>query len=419
MNVRVHKYGGTSVEGPERIRAVARRVAAARAEGLALVVVVSAMGQTTDELLRLAHEVSASPNRRELDMLLTTGERVAMALLAMALNDLGVPAISFTGSQSGILTDGAHSAARILEVRPERIRAGLEAGQVVIVAGFQGVNPATREITTLGRGGSDTTAVALAAALGADRCEIFTDVPGVMSADPRRVPAARLVPRLDYATCAALAHLGGQVLHGRAADLAGRARVRLDVRSAFDDAPGTTVTEEPMEHGKVQAVARRAEVSVVIAEGTAGGRGEARGILEAVAAEFPELELIAHEQATDAHGAIVWLGSRADAEALEKGFRALRGPGGEWKIAAEHGAAFVSLVGAGLGAREAAHAEAALERAGVPLIALRTTTQALILRVPGERADAAERALHAAFLEGAGVASTPAAGATAKARPAR
>jgi aspartate kinase len=401
MRVRVQKYGGTSVEGPERIRAVARRVAAARAEGLALVVVVSAMGQTTDELLRLAHEVSADPSRRELDMLLTTGERVAMALLAMALHDLGVPAISFTGSQSGILTDGAHSAARIREVRPERIRAGLEAGQVVIVAGFQGVNPETREITTLGRGGSDTTAVALAAALEADRCEIFTDVPGVLSADPRRVPQAHLLPRLDYATCSALSHLGGQVLHGRATDLAARMRVRLDVRSAFDDAPGTTVTEEAMELGRVQAVARRSDVSLVIAEGTAGGRGEARGIVEAVAAEFPELELVAHEQTTDAHGAIVWLGNRADAEALEKGFRALRGPGGEWKLAVEHGTAFVSLVGAGLGAAEAARAEAALERAGVPLIALRATPQALIVRVPGERADAAERALHAAFLEDA------------------
>jgi aspartate kinase len=190
MPVLVQKYGGTSVDGPDRLRAVARRVAGARAAGHDLVVVVSAMGHATDELIRLAHEVSRRPNRRELDMLITTGERVSMALLAMALHDLDVEAISFTGSQSGILTNGPHSAARIVEVRPDRIRAALARGQVAIVAGFQGVDPESREITTLGRGGSDTTAVALAAALRPAACEIYTDVPGVLTADPRLVPDA-------------------------------------------------------------------------------------------------------------------------------------------------------------------------------------------------------------------------------------
>src|SRR5689334_6573371 len=215
MPVVVQKYGGTSVADPERIRAVAARVAAARREGDQLAVVVSAMGQTTDELLRLAHQISARPSRRELDMLLTVGERVSMALLAMALHDLGVDAISFTGSQSGILTDGTHNAARIIDIRPERLRAALAAGHVVIVAGFQGVNPRTKEITTLGRGGSDTTAVALAAALGPAECEIYTDVPGVFTADPRVVKDARVIPSLSYAACSALAHLGGRVLHAR------------------------------------------------------------------------------------------------------------------------------------------------------------------------------------------------------------
>src|SRR5690349_6273693 len=201
MPVVVQKYGGTSVADPERIRAVAARVAAARREGDQLAVVVSAMGQTTDELLRLAHQISARPSGRELDMLLTTGERVSMALLAMALHDLGVEAISFTGSQSGVLTDGTHGAARITGVKPDPILEELAKHRVVIVAGFQGVNPVTKEITTLGRGGSDTTAVALAAALGGaapganggmpPRCEICTDVPGVLTADPRVVPAAR------------------------------------------------------------------------------------------------------------------------------------------------------------------------------------------------------------------------------------
>jgi aspartate kinase len=401
MPVLVQKYGGTSVDGAERIRSVARRVAAARAAGNDTVVVVSAMGHSTDELIQLARQVSSSPSRREMDMLLTTGERVSMALLAMALHDLGVDAISFTGSQSGILTDDAHNAARIIGLRPDRLRESLALGKVVIVAGFQGVNPQTREITTLGRGGSDTTAVALAAALGPGRCEIYTDVDGVFTADPRVAPAARLIPRLSYAACSTLAHLGGRVLHARCVDLAARHRVPLTVRSSFGEAPGTELVEEiTMEGPRVDAIGHRSGVSVVIAEGNAGARGEARGIIENVAAEFPELELVAHEQVSDTHGAIVWMGSREDAETLERDFRALRGPGGEWRIGCQHGASFVSVVGLGLGAREAARAEAALEKEGMPIHALRTAPTALIFRLPDGQAERAVRALHAAFLEG-------------------
>lgn len=397
MSVLVHKYGGTSVNGPERIRAVARRVAAARAAGSAMVVVVSAMGDTTDELIRLAHEVSPQPSRREMDMLLTTGERVSMALLAMALHDLGVPAISFTGSQSGILTDDSHSHARIVSIRPDRIRGGLDRGQVVIVAGFQGVSPETKEITTLGRGGSDTTAVALAAALGPARCEIYTDVPGVFTADPRVVNDARLIARLGYRACSALAHLGGRVLHARCVDLAAREKVALAVRSSFDDSPGTEIVEDLMETPRVEAIAHRADVSVLVAEGNAGGRGEARGIIDAVHEAFPALELVAHEQATQTHGAIVWIGPRDDAEALKQRFRDVRGPGGEWSLTVEHGAAFVSAVGLGLTAEQVVRAESALEKAGVPLVALRTTPAAIVFRVATEHCDAAVRALHAAF----------------------
>jgi aspartate kinase len=400
MPVLVQKYGGTSVAGPERIRAVASRVATARGQGADLVVVVSAMGQTTDELLRLAHEVSTSPSRRELDMLLTTGERVSMSLLAMALQDLRVDAISFTGSQSGILTEGPHSAARIVEVRPDRIRAGLERGQVVIVAGFQGVDPRTKEITTLGRGGSDTSAVALAAALGASACEIYTDVSGVFTADPRVAPAARVIPRLGYRACSALAHLGGRVLHARCVDLAAHHRVPLVVRSSFDQEPGTHIEEDrDMEGPRVQAIAHRADCAIVVAEGNAGGRGEARGILETVAEAFPELELVAHEQETDSHGALVWIGSQSDAEALEKDFRRLRGPGGEWALRVEKGAAFVSVVGLGLSSREAVRGEAALEKAGVRVAGLRAVGTGLIYRVPRERVEDAVRALHREFLE--------------------
>jgi aspartate kinase len=400
MSVLVHKYGGTSVDGPERIRAVAERVVAARRRGVDMIVVVSAMGQTTDELLRLAAAVSSRPSRRELDMLLTTGERVSMALLAMALHDLGVEAISFTGSQSGILTDGAHSAARIVEVRPDRIRAELEKGRVVIVAGFQGVNPRTKEITTLGRGGSDTTAVALAAAFAPAACEIYTDVNGVYTADPRTVPAARVIPRLSYRACSALAHLGGRVLHARCVDLAARHRVPLEIRSSFDERNGTRIVEDQdVERPRVEAVTHRAGCAIAVAEGNAGGRGEARGILESVAEAFPELELVAHEQHTDAHAALVWVGSAADAEALRSEFGRLRGPGGEWTLRVESDAAFVSLIGLGLSAREAASAEAALEKAGIRLTALRATPTALILRVPPEKLEEATRVLHAAFLE--------------------
>jgi aspartate kinase len=401
MAVLVQKYGGTSVNGPERIRAVAARIAAARAAGHEMVVVVSAMGDTTDELIALARRVSPSPSRREMDMLLTTGERVSMALVAMALHDLAVEAISFTGSQSGILTDGAHSSARIVEIRPARIRAELDRGRVVIVAGFQGVDPASKEITTLGRGGSDTTAVALAAVLKPARCEICTDVPGVFTADPRVVEHARVISSLSFRACSALAHLGGRVLHARCVDLAARERVPLAVRSSFDESPGTQIVEANVETPRVEAIAHRSGVAVVVAEGTSGGRGEARGILEAVAREHPELELIAHEQVTDAHAALVWIGPQEDADALKAHFRELRGPGGEWSLTVQGGAAFVSLVGLGLGAVEAARAEAALEKAGIALLALRASPAALVFRVAPEQCEAAVRAMHATFLEGA------------------
>lgn len=396
MTVLVHKYGGTSVDGPERIRAVARRVAAARAAGHEMLVVVSAMGQTTDELLRLAREVSPDPSRRELDMLLTTGERVSMALLAMALGDLGVPAISFTGSQSGILTDGGHGSARIVAVRPERLRRELEQGRVVIVAGFQGVDPDTKEITTLGRGGSDTTAVALAASFGRARCETYTDVAGVFSADPRAVPGARVIPKLDYRVCSTLAHLGGRVLHARCVDLAAREGVPLVVRSSFDESPGTEIGDFDMEGPRVEAVAHRDDCAVAVAESTAGGPGTARALIEAVAGALPELELVAHERAAEARATLTWTGSREDAEALEKAFAGLAGAG--WTLRIEHDAAFVSVIGLGLGAGEAARAEAALERAGVAMLELRLSPTALVFRVPGGRAADAVRALHAALI---------------------
>lgn len=235
----VQKYGGSSVSDVEKIRKVAEKVAATRRAGKDVCVVVSAMGDTTDELLGLAKKVSSAPPRRELDMLLSAGERISMALLSMALNDLGVPAISFTGSQSGIITTDSHAAARIVEVRPMRVHEELEKGKVVIVAGFQGVST-RKEVTTLGRGGSDTTAVALAAALGAD-CEIYSDVAGVFTADPRVVPAARRLESLSYEEMQELAQAGAKVLNAQAVEFAKEKGIAIHARSTFGGVEETVV----------------------------------------------------------------------------------------------------------------------------------------------------------------------------------
>jgi aspartate kinase len=241
MAIVVQKYGGTSVADPSRIAAVADRVLLTRRQGNDLVVVVSAMGQTTDTLLGLAAEVTDQPHPREMDMLLTAGERISMALLAMALNDRDVPAVSYTGSQAGILTDSAHGGARITRITGERVRESIEGGKVVIVAGFQGVDPDSKEITTLGRGGSDTTAVALAATLEAESCEILTDVDGVFTADPRVVPDARLLDEIDYDVMLALAVAGAGVLMPHSVEFAREHQVPVHVRSSFHDGQGTWV----------------------------------------------------------------------------------------------------------------------------------------------------------------------------------
>lgn len=240
MALIVQKFGGTSVGSPERIRAVADRIALERAQGNELVVVVSAMGHTTDELIELAHQVSDNPPHREMDMLLTAGERVSMALLSMALADRDVPAVSLTGSQSGIITDGSHRRARIKRILGDRVRAGVADGKVVIVAGFQGVSE-TKEITTLGRGGSDTTAVALAAVLQAERCDIFTDVNGIYSADPRVVPEARFWSVIPHDHMVELATRGAGVLHPRSVELAKQFGVALRVRNSMNQTEGTSV----------------------------------------------------------------------------------------------------------------------------------------------------------------------------------
>jgi aspartate kinase len=255
MALVVQKYGGTSVANAERIRSVAVRVVESYNAGNGVVAVVSAMGDRTDRLLSLAAEVSGNAHPREMDMLLTAGERVTMALVAMAIQDLGVDATSFTGSQAGILTTGNHGQAEILEIRADRVREGLDDGKVVIVAGFQGVDPDSRDVTTLGRGGSDATAVALAAALSADRCEIYTDVDGVFTADPRVVPNASKLDEVSYQEMLELASAGAGVLMPRSVEFGRRFNIPIHVRSAFHDGAGTWVKEETMEQAVVRGIA--------------------------------------------------------------------------------------------------------------------------------------------------------------------
>jgi aspartate kinase len=274
----VQKYGGVCLETPEKIRAVASRLADLHGRGHRVVAIVSAMGKTTDELVGMAYRVSPHPNRRELDMLLTTGERVSMALMSMALADLGVPAISFTGSQAGVMTDESHSSARIVEVRPIRVREELERGRIVVLAGFQGVNPLSKEITTLGRGGSDTTAVAMAAALQAGCCEIIKEVDGVCSADPRIVANAKPLRRLDFASLSEMCFWGAKVLHFRSVELAQSQNVPLVLKQWGGAETSTQVMKEVegMENGKVLAVNSMARIEHVEIDSADLNQGFAR-----------------------------------------------------------------------------------------------------------------------------------------------
>src|ERR1700751_150838 len=261
----VQKYGGVCLETPAKIRAVASSLAELRSRGYCVVAIVSAMGKATDELVRMAYQVSPHPNRRELDMLLTTGERVSMSLMSMALSDLDVPAISFTGSQAGVMTDESHSSARILDVRPTRVLEELGRGRIVVLAGFQGVNPVTKEITTLGRGGSDTTAVAMAAALKAESCEIIKDVDGVCSADPHIVPDAKPLRLVDFASLSEMCFWGAKILHFRSVELAQNQDVPLVLRQWGGAEHSTQVMKEVagMENGKVLAVNSMARIEYV------------------------------------------------------------------------------------------------------------------------------------------------------------
>ncbi|HEV8621644.1 MAG TPA: aspartate kinase, partial [Actinomycetota bacterium] len=350
MSIIVQKYGGTSVADAERVRAVAGRVLRAREGGHDVVVVVSAMGDTTDELLALANRITSTPEPRELDMLLTAGERIAMSVLAIALNARGCRAASYTGSQAGIITDTQHGRAKIVEIRPARIRESLEAGNVVIVAGFQGLST-TYDITTLGRGGSDTTAVALAAALSAEACEIYTDVPGVFTADPRIVPDARRIDRISYEGMLELAASGARVLQLRSVEYARRNNVRLHVRSSFTDEEGTWVVEEDepgMEQALISGVALDAEEAKVTLEEVPDRPGIAASIFKAVAADGINVDMIvqtvSHEGKTDVSFTV----PREDLARLERLLSGVVKDVGAFRFSTDGEIAKISLVGAGM-----------------------------------------------------------------------
>jgi len=393
MAVLVQKYGGSSVAGVEKIGQVADRVVAAKQAGHDVVVVVSAMGKTTDELLALAKRASPDPPRRELDMLVSTGERVSMALLSIAIQARGADAISFTGSQSGIITNDRHFDARILEVRPHRIEDELARGRIVIVAGYQGMSY-RREITTLGRGGSDTTAVALAAALGAERCEIYSDVDGVYSADPRVVPEAAHLPEIDLATLQEMAEGGAKVLSAQAVEWARRARIVIAARRTSDPVGGgrETLCVESTEPRHVRAVVGLDRV-VHARLPTAGLRAFAQ---LAGQLDVPLLDLAASADVTTCAIPLLnvpdWDRCRTRLE--EK----LRGA-----LALESGCAVVSVVGDGLtsAGRALPRFLAVLDEAGAAPRALNAGPLRIAATIEASRLADAQRALHAAFVANA------------------
>jgi aspartate kinase len=409
----VQKYGGSSVADAAAIKRVAQRIVAAKKDGHDVVVAVSAMGDTTDELMDLAGQVSPMPSGRELDMLLTAGERISMALLAMAIGDLGFEARSFTGSQAGVITDSVHGKARIIDVTPGRIQQALEEGSIAIVAGFQGVSQDSKDITTLGRGGTDTTAVALAAALDADTCEIYTDVDGVFTADPRIVPTARRIPRITYEEMLEMAACGAKILHLRCVEYARRYGLPIHVRSSFSTLEGTWVTDKSdtgktdgsdqatMEQPIISGVAHDRSEAKITVVGVPDEVGEAATIFRAVAEAEINIDMIvqnvsaASTNRTDISFTLPKTDGRKGLDALgaiqaEVGFETLRYDDGIGKV---------SLIGAGMRSHPGVSAKffGALADANVNIDMISTSEIRISVVVREADVDAAVTAVHTAF----------------------
>ena len=423
MALLVQKFGGTSVGSVERIQAVARRIAGCKEEGHDLVIVVSAMGHTTDELTAKAKAISSNPPQREMDMLLATGEQVSIALLSMALHELGVPAISMTGPQVGIVTESAHGKARILDVRTDRLRSRLAEGRVVVVAGFQGTSQSsggTAEITTLGRGGSDTSAVALAAALGATACEIYTDVPGVLTTDPRKVQDAQLMPRVSCDEMLELASLGAAVLHPRAVEIARNYGVTMVVRSSWSDEPGTTLTSrssrpigrEGLELGRPVDGAELVEHQAVLAlSHVADQPGVAAQLFEKLSEGGVNVDLIIQSTHKGSSNDITFTVAETDMERSRSICDSLiQSLGGE--LVAQSGMSKLSISGAGIMGRPgiAAVLFQTLSRVGINLRVIATSEVKVSCLINADVGGKALQAIQDAFeLEAGQISLNPAA----------
>lgn len=402
MSLVVQKYGGSSVSDADRIRNVARRIAAAHNAGRDVVVVVSAMGDTTDRLVELARDVSPNDHPRELDMLLTAGERLSMALCAMALRDLGVPAMSLTGSQAGILTTATHGSAEIIDIRAFRVQEGIDNGNVVIVAGFQGVDPDSKEITTLGRGGSDATAVALAAALGGDECEIYTDVDGVYTADPRTVPSAVRLNEITYEEMLELAAAGARVLMPRAVEFGRRYNIPIHVRSSFHDGPGTLVKEETMEEPIVRGVAHDTSEAKVTIHGVPDKPGVAAALFEPLAEAGVNVDMIVQNVSMEGVTDISFTVPKAQMETARSVAESTSIEVGARGIDFDSNIAKVSLVGAGMKSESgvAASMFRVLSEHGINIEMISTSMIRISCVVRGEDVEEAVRSLHDAFASG-------------------
>ena len=400
MALVVQKYGGTSVGDPERIRAVAEHIARTRAAGNDVVVVVSAMGKFTDELIRMADEVSPTRPPRELDMLLTSGERISMALVCMALAALGVDSASFTGSQAGIITDTDHTRAKILEMRPDRIREALDDGLVPVVAGFQGVST-ERDITTLGRGGSDVTAVALAAALKADVCEIYTDVTGVFSADPRVVSKARRLAKVSFDEMMEIAATGGRVLMLRSVEFARRHGVPLHVRSSFTWEPGTWIVEDDptMEEAVVSAITDDTSEAKVTVGGVPDRPGVAAHLFRELANHGINVDMIVQNTSERGTTDISFTVAKTDLDAARTQCLEVQESIGAAQVTTDDGIGRVSIVGAGMKSSPGVTALMfeTLSEHGINIEMISTSSIRISCVVRADRVADAVRYLHTAF----------------------
>ncbi len=399
-NLVVMKFGGTSVAEPDDIRRAARRIVAARERGSRVVAVLSARGKGTDDLVAMAREVSERPEPRELDMLLSVGERISCSLCAMAIHDLGHQAISLTGSQAGIVTDSSHTKARILDVRADRIREKLADDRIVLVAGFQGVSGDSRDVTTLGRGGSDTTAVALAAALGADVCEIYTDVRGVFSADPRIVPDARKLKLVSFEEMLEMAASGAKVLQLRAVEYARNHAVRLHCRSSFEDSTGTLVLaeDETMERPLVTAVTHSEEEARVTMTGVRDEPGVAGRIFGALADANVNVDMIIQNEPIEAqHGAD--LSFTVSGEELESAVAAIRDLELATGVETDEQIGKVSIVGAGMRSHPGVAAKVfqVLGEQAINIEMIATSPIKISCVVAADQVPGAVKALHEAF----------------------